>query len=374
MKKDVFFLACLSLLFFSSCKKEKETIEKPKYEKPKVKIVKTTNIKTNELTVVVLIGSDGNSKITDYGVVLSEVKNPSLKNNVFKSNLISKVNKEIKIKIKGLKSNTTYHIKPFAKNKLGMSYGDEISIKTKFRINDVVLVKGGTFFMGSNNEKDGEKFEQPVHKVTLKDFKIRINEVTNSEFATFLNANLKHPRFNFWLDFEQKEIQIEKIGSKYKAKKGKENYPVVFVRYFGAEDYATWNGGRLPTEAEFEYVAKGGNKSKGYLYPGSNNIEKVAWYKLNSRSTQKVAQKEPNELGVYDMAGNVWEWISDTWHKNYENAPTKGNKPWKGGRGHILRGGSWQSSKYDCRSTYRTYNSKYYVGDNVGFRVVYDIK
>ena len=129
---------------------------------------------------------------------------------------------------------------------------------------------------------------------------------------------------------------------------------------------------RLPTEAEWEFAARGGNRSKGYEYSGSNNIDAVAWYwnsiPYQSSGTQTVATKAPNELGLYDMSGNLWEWCQD-WYGNYSsNAQTNPAGP-ESGSGRVIRGGGCGYDAWSCRVSNRYYDIPSFTGGDTGLRL-----
>ena len=238
--------------------------------------------------------------------------------------------------------------------------------------NDMMYIEGGTFQMGSN---DGEDDEKPVHTVTVDGFYMDKYEVTNEQFCKFLNKKGKHKEGFFfkktWLDIKRGSCKIEK-GIKYRPKKGFENHPVIEVTWYGAKAYAEWAGKRLATEVEWEYAARGGDKSRGYKYSGSNNPGEVAWYEDNSGGkTHPVWQKKPNELGLYDMSGNVWEWCSDWYGEDYyRKSPSKNPTGPESGSTRVLRGGSKGNDEYDVRAAIRGSNPPTNSDDYVGFRCV----
>ncbi len=213
----------------------------------------------------------------------------------------------------------------------------------EFTVNGVsfkmVNVAGGTFQMGST---DGDSDEQPVHNVTLSDYYIGETEVTQALWYAVMG---------------QKPTSD---GSQWSSTNGLgDNYPAYFVSWDDCQEFITKLNAltgktfRLPTEAEWEYAARGGNKSQGYTYSGSNTIGDVAWYTDNSNSmAHPVGTKSPNELGLYDMSGNVWEWCYD-WYDSYSSdAQTNPTGP-ASGSSRVNRGGSWYYSAGYCRVAYR---------------------
>ncbi|MBK7868862.1 MAG: SUMF1/EgtB/PvdO family nonheme iron enzyme [Ignavibacteriales bacterium] len=130
------------------------------------------------------------------------------------------------------------------------------------------------------------------------------------------------------------------------------------------------NGYRLPTEAEWEYAARGGNKSSGLNHSGSNEIDKVAWFWDNSGSaTHDVATKQPNELGIYDMSGNVWEWCWD-WYGDYTSSSQTDPRGPSTGSLRVFRGGTWSGSAWFCRVAFRFFPDPGHRGSDLGFRIV----
>lgn len=233
---------------------------------------------------------------------------------------------------------------------------------------NVAFVEGGTFLMGSPaGAGDGD--ERPQHKVTLKSFKITRYEITNEQYAAFLsekgNQTENGVKWYQGTDFDIK-------GKKFTPKKDRGRMPVRFVSWSGAAAYAKWTGGRLPTEAEWEYAARGGKKSKGYTWSGSNNIDEVAWYVKNSgQRLHKVGEKKPNELGIYDMSGNVWEWTAD-WYGPYSKTDKTNPKGPSTGKARSRRGASAFCTAHNNRSANRSNRAPNGVRHNLGFRVVFD--
>ena len=213
---------------------------------------------------------------------------------------------------------------------------------------EMVAVEGGTFTMGATEEQGSDVYddEKPTHQVTLSSYYIGKTEVTQELWQAVMGSNPSN--------FSGTNLPVERVSW---------NDCHTFVTKLNA---LTGKNFRLPTEAEWEYAARGGNKRKGYKYSGSNTIDDVAWYDSNSSSkTHPVATKAPNELGIYDMSGNVYEWCSD-WYGSYSSsAQTNPTGPTSGSL-RVGRGGSWHTDARYCRVSYRNYhlpvNSKYYLG------------
>ncbi|MCF8308249.1 MAG: formylglycine-generating enzyme family protein [Bacteroidales bacterium] len=244
-----------------------------------------------------------------------------------------------------------------------------------------VEVEGGTFEMGCTEEQsDCDDDETPVHTVTLSSFDISKYEITNAQYAEFLNdidcnsdGSYNDDEFGNveYIDMNDSDCQVEYSGGQFAVESGKANHPVMLVSWYGANAFAQWAGGRLPTEAEWEFAARGGNQSQGYEYSGSDNLDEVGWYAGNSGDhTHEVGQKQPNELGIYDMSGNVWEWCHDWYDENYySNSPENNPQGPSAGTHRVLRGGSWIVSGGYCRVAYRIRNIPVVTSSYNGFRI-----
>ncbi len=226
----------------------------------------------------------------------------------------------------------------------------EIDVKgVKFKM---VKVEGGKFSMGATKEQGSNVFdhEKPAHEVALSDYYIGETLVTQELWKAVMVNNPSN-----W--------------------KG-DNLPVERVSWEEAQEFIqkliqkTGRTFRLPTEAEWEYAARGGKNSKGYKYSGSNSIDEVAWYDGNSSGkTHPVKEKKANELGLYDMSGNVWEWCNDCYGEYSSDAQTNPQGTEKGS-GRVLRGGSWFNLAGSCRVSYRNYYVPTLRNYGVGFRLV----
>ncbi|MCI6563901.1 MAG: formylglycine-generating enzyme family protein [Bacteroidales bacterium] len=217
---------------------------------------------------------------------------------------------------------------------------------------NMVWVNGGTFRMGGTSEQGSDADsddEYPVHSVTLSGYYIGKTEVTQALWKAVMGSN----------------------PSRFKG----DNLPVEWISWNDCQEFIrklnalTGQHFRLPTEAEWEFACRGGNNSRGYKYSGSNYIDNVAWYLDNSGDkTHPVATKLPNELGIYDMSGNVYEWCND-WKGDYSSGAQTNPKGPYDGSDRVDRGGSWCINAVGCRSSIRSSDSPGYRYGYLGLRL-----
>lgn len=217
----------------------------------------------------------------------------------------------------------------------------------KFKMVDV---EGGTFNMGADeSDTNAWPYERPVHQVTLSSFAIGMTEVTQELWEAVMSSNPSN--------FTDPKQPVERVSW---------NDCQAFIARLSAIIGKQF---RLPTEAEWEYAARGGNKSKGYLYSGSNNVNDVAWYSDNCYGLpQAVATKAANELGLYDMSGNVEEWCND-WYFEYEDNPVTNPTGPSDGLRKVTRGGSCSDMNIVCRNTFRREYQPTSITYSCGFRL-----
>lgn len=237
----------------------------------------------------------------------------------------------------------------------------------------MVKVSGGTFQMGATSEQgdDANSDEKPVHSVTLSDYHIGQTEVTQELWNAVMDKNpsFANNKQMYYIGDVPEEEMSETSSDKYK------QCPVDTVSWNDCQEFIqklnelTGKQFRLPTEAEWEFAARGGNKSKGYKYSGGNIPETIAWYTDNSKGeTQPVAQKQANELGLYDMSGSVWEWCNDKSGDYFDRHQTNpAGSPF--GDCCILRGGSWCSPPTELRVSARVDCYPKWGLNNFGFRL-----
>lgn len=308
---------------------------------------------------------DGNKEKNGYNYRLIQMKSITTKENLFGKHSSS-----------SSFSNDDYFIssefeEPFLK----------LSSNIKTQNHEMILVPGGSFTMGNEN---GNPNEKPEHQVFLDTFQLSKYEITVQQYVTFLN-DINCPEdgvFNDsvfglvkYIDIEHRDCAIAYVNDKFSFKQSAyaqtPNCPVFLVTWYGADAYCKWAGGRLPTEAEWEYAAKGGKNNQNFIFAGSNICNDVAWFSENSNSkAHPVGEKTSNILGLFDMSGNVWEFCSD-WYDEayYKNGQNKNPTGTEAGEFKILRGGSW-GDKEELQSV--TYRNLYKPSDTfyvIGFRL-----
>ena len=241
---------------------------------------------------------------------------------------------------------------------------DTLPAPSSYRVNKVsfnmVRVEKGGFWMGAqhmdtaefNYDRLSQSDELPVHYVTMReDYYIGQTEVTQKLWKAVMGYN----------------PSVKKCPKR----------PVTNVNYYEVEEFLrridsiTGMQFRLPTEEEWEYAARGGKYSKGYIYSGSNEVDRVAWHKENTSRLKKVKKRSSNELGIYDMSGNVWEWCSSRYHYfDKERNASLG----KDGQMYIIRGGGWQLPPSSCRVSWRGKRLPDLKNSFGGFRLCLDAK
>lgn len=264
---------------------------------------------------------------------------------------------------------------------------------------EMVGVAGGTFEMGCKPGRDDIndlacfREESPLHTVTVSSFSIGKYEVTNAQYVDFLNdvgaaanGSFADVDFGTVTYISISSSMIIHNGSAFAVRDNSSNgtdldaYPVIFVSWYGANAYARWAGGRLPTEAEWEFAARGGTGGQDYQFSGSNTVGDVAWSGGNSASagrssyngirTHPVGTLAANELGLHDMSGNIWEWCQD-WYGSYGSSPATDPVGPASGSFRVVRGGSWFSDGRFVCSAYRDSINPAYVSALIGgFRIV----
>jgi formylglycine-generating enzyme required for sulfatase activity len=234
---------------------------------------------------------------------------------------------------------------------------------------EMVVIPAGNFDMGSPDSDEG-----PVHHVIIKKaFALGKTEITRGQFAAFVSATNYDAGNKCWTIEESK---VEERSNRNWHNPGflqDDNHPVACINWNDAKAYTKWLSEKtgkvyqLPGEAQWKYACRAGGKHK---YCGSDNIDAVAWYNKNSDAkTHPVGGKLANGYGLYDMSGNVWEWVEDGYHDSYQGAPTDGSV-WEGkDTVRVLRGGSWGNLPENLRAASRDRAGAAYRGLNIGFRL-----
>ena len=224
-------------------------------------------------------------------------------------------------------------------------------------IDDMVLVEGGTFLMGSDyyyyyDDDDDYDYDYPIHAVTLDTYHIAKYPITQAQWVAVMGNNPSR--------FKGDDLPVEQVSWDDIQEFLQRLNQLTAPHYIFS----------LPTEAQWEYAARGGNRSKGFDYAGSDDVDEVAWYYRNSGQTNPVGQKKPNELGLYDMSGNVWEWCNDWYDKAYyRNSPSRNPVNTTPATYRVLRGGSWGGYPLHCRVANRFSITPTGRNDGYGFRI-----
>jgi formylglycine-generating enzyme required for sulfatase activity len=220
----------------------------------------------------------------------------------------------------------------------------------------LVHIFGGKFTMGAPDDEIGRNStEGPLHEVHVNAFHIAQYPITNEQYARFLEAVADSQEPLFWND----------------AAFNQPTQPVVGVSWEDARAYCAWAGLRLPSEAEWEFACRAGTTSRFWSGDADDDLSRVGWYDKNSDlRLHTVGEKEPNPLGLFDMHGNVWEWVEDDWLGNYSNAPSEGSRSAQVERSavRVYRGGAFNTNAASCRSASRGYWYPGMRNNNLGFR------
>ena len=335
--------------------------------------VVSISITTGEVSDITANGAtlsgtvSGAGQAVDCGIIYSTSSTPSSTSGTM---VATTSQGEYSVTVADLEANTTYYYRAFVLVDGEYKYGAVKSFTTEqaiieepvtssqtYTVNGVsftmIAVEGGTFTMGATSEQGSDAWddEYPTHQVTLSDYLIGETEVTQELWQAVMGSNPSY----YTGDLQR---PVERVSW---------NNCQNFIAKLNELTGATF---RLPTEAEWEYAARGGNKSEGYKYSGSNTIGDVAWYGDNSSGeTHAVKTKQPNELGIYDMSGNVCEWCSD-WYGDYNSSAQTNPTGSSFGSYRVLRGGSWGGVARDCRVSRRLSYSPGNGYRNVGLRLV----
>lgn len=238
------------------------------------------------------------------------------------------------------------------------------NVYSQLKKNEFIKVEGGEFWMG-DAQQDSIGIIIPTHCVKINSFFITKYEISRGEYLKFCNETGRKMPIDVYPEEGDSGFALFR--------------PISNVTWYDAVAYCKWVGGRLPTEAEWEFAARGGVKSKNYLYAGSNNIDSVAWYGKNTRDDKShpvihyCGMNMPNELGIYDMTGNVREWCQDWFDQNYyKNSPKKNPKGPLNGKEKVIRGCYFNADEYECMIVNRFKMLPSNFDFVTGFRVVKD--
>jgi len=318
----------------------------------------------------------------ERGLCWSEKGKPTVGDNKKKADATSD---RFTIELEGLRKATVYHVRPYLVQGEKILYGEELAFTTDAFMNGIRIalryVQGGSFTMGCTADPDVCYFDEiPVHEVEVESFQLSIYEITCAQFSAFINEGGINPDGTLgdqlYIDINDDDCPIRYAGRRFVPKPGMAEHPASEVSWQGAQAFCEWLGGTLPTEAEWEYAAKGGEKSRNYKYSGSNSLAEVAWFQDNATGkSHPVGQKKPNELGLYDMSGNVWEWCYD-WYafEYYQDGPSQNPRGPETGDSRVIRGGAWNMDGWNCRISNRSSKEPQITYNYYGFRLLIPVQ
>ncbi len=345
---------------------------------PEVKTLGLEEVGITDAIIGCEIVKDGGTEVKQRGVCWNPKGKPTVDDSIVKK---GEGTGTFKCKLSGLVKSTLYHARAFAIVGKEVVYGEEVIFTTHAFANRVKIplmyVHGGTYQMGATREPEtsyGD--EMPVHQVSVDGFQMSHYEITTRQYCAFLNdRDIKIDgsyKDVLYIDIMDSDCPVRYAGSQFVPEKGRGDYPVTEVTWHGARAFCEWLGGRLPSEAEWEFAASGGNKSKNYKFSGSDELDKVAWHKGNSNGhAHAVGEKAPNELGLYDMSGNVWEWCHDWYGFDYYNMTPEENPMGPSeGSSRVMRGGAWNMDGWNCRISNRSSKRPGITYNYFGFRLL----
>ncbi|MFZ4413382.1 MAG: SUMF1/EgtB/PvdO family nonheme iron enzyme [Bacteroidales bacterium] len=355
---------------------------------PTVTTTAATLITSSTVTSGGNVTAYGGAAVTARGVCYATTTNPTTANSTVANGSGTGM---YTANITGLTALTAYYVRAYATNSAGTAYGNQISFTTILNI-PTSLIPAGTFTMGSPVTEVSRGSDEEEYQVTLSAFRMSKFQITNAQYAAFLNAKSIGSNGIYTAGAYPSEILIYPSsglynwslhynGSQWNPVAGYENHPVINVTWYGASEFATYAGGTLPTEAQWEYACRGNTTTP--FYTGaclSNTQANYKWqYPYNTctntittypATTQAVGTYPANIYGLHDMHGNVWEWCSD-WYGAYPTTAQTNPTGAATGSYRVTRNGSWHRGAQYCRSAHREFNSPDYTIYFIGFRVAF---
>jgi len=316
---------------------------------PEVKTLEASDVTESMATLSGEVISDNGYRVIERGFIYATSENPVMENAT--KVVCERGTGEYSETLRNLTHNTRYYFRAYATNSQGTAYGDVLSFSTlpknvlNVNVNGVVmtmvLVEGGTFTMGAeSSDNEAQSYEKPAHNVTLDSYYIGLCEVSQEVWEAVVNGHVptleENPNWNTERFMPKAMVSYNEC-----------------VEFIAKLNEITGMEFSLPTEAQWEYAARGGKNSLNYKYAGSNDIESVCWYYDNALSNvAMVGSKAPNELGLFDMCGNVNEWCAD-WYDYYSSDDQTNPVGPDSGKMRVMRGGSVINTYDMCRITHR---------------------